>query len=342
MPSGEDEMRKTIAYMAIAAMLTAGAVVAALASRAPAVIAWEMPTPYADGTFHTVNIRTFAEEVAQATDGRLRITVHSNGSLIRHPEIKNAVRADLVPLGEFLLSRLANQHPLFEADAVPFLAADYAQAERLWRVSRPHVEALLAEEGLEVLFSVPWPPQGLYSDQPIRTIEDLRGRRFRAYNSATERLAQLAGAVPTQVEVPDIPQAFATGRVQAMITSPSTGVDSKAWDFVRHYYHTQAWLPRNVVVVSRRALARLAPDQRAALIEAGRAAEARGWTMSRAETAAQLDVLRQHGMRVEDPSPELAEGLRRIGLRIAEEWVEASGPDGRAIFELMASATPGS
>jgi TRAP-type transport system periplasmic protein len=302
---------------------------------------WDLPTPYPEATFHTVNIQQFAEDVERASEGRLAIRVHSAGSLFRHPEIKNAVRSGQVPIGEFLLSRLANQNPIFETDAVPFLATDYGQAERLWALSRPEISRLLASEGLMVLFSVPWPPQALYADRQVESIDDLRGLRFRAYNTATERLAQLAGALPTQVEVTDIPQAFATGRVQAMITSPSTGANAKAWDFVDHVYHTQAWLPKNVVVVNRLAFERLDPVLQGIVRGAASAAERRGWAMSRAETDAQIAVLRDHGMQVADPSPELTADLQEIGRTMADEWVRASGPAAAAIVEAL-SARSGS
>jgi TRAP-type C4-dicarboxylate transport system substrate-binding protein len=301
---------------------------------------WDMPTPYPETTFHTVNIQQFAEDVARASDRRLTIRVHSAGSLFRHPEIKNAVRSGQVPIGEFLLSRLANQNPLFEADAVPFLASDYARADRLWQLSRPEIERLLADEGLMVLFSVPWPPQALYADRPVERLEDLRGLRFRAYNTATERLAQLAGGLPTQIEVPDIPQAFATGRIQAMITSPSTGANAKAWDFVDYYYHTQAWLPKNVVVVNRRAFERLDPVLQGVIRGAASAAERRGWAMSRTETEAKMALLRANGMQVTEPSPKLAADLRELGRIMANEWVNAAGPAARAIVDTLA-ADPG-
>lgn len=310
---------------------------AAMAVTAPSALAetWDMPTPYPEAAFHTVNIQQFAEDVERATEGRLTINVHSAGSLFKHPEIKNAVRGGQVAIGEFLLSRLANQNPLFQIDAVPFLATNYEQADRLWDASRPRIEQLLAREGLMVLFSVPWPPQGLYARRPVTTVEDLRGLRFRAYNTSTERLAQLASAVPTQIEVPDIPQAFATGRVEAMITSPSTGANAKAWDFVEHFYHTQAWLPKNVVVVNERAFRQLDPVVQGTVRGAAAAAERRGWEMSRAETEAKLALLETNGMRVATPSPELANGLEAIGRVMVKEWMQQAGSEATPVLDAF-------
>jgi TRAP-type C4-dicarboxylate transport system substrate-binding protein len=146
-------------------------------------------------------------------------------------------------------------------------------------------------------------------------------------------LAELAGMVPTQIEVPDIPQAFATGRVDAMITSPSTGAESKSWDYLSHYYHIQAWLPKNLTVVNKRAFQRLDKDSQQAVLDAAKKAEERGWTMSMAETDAKLKILRDNKMAVNDPNDALRKGLQKIGEQMTAEWLKSAGADGEAILK---------
>jgi TRAP-type transport system periplasmic protein len=304
-----------------------------VAATAASAETWDMPTPYPESSFHTLNILRFADEVAKGTDGKLNIKVHSNGSLFKHPEIKNAVRGGQVPLGEFLLSRLGNDNAVFEVDSVPFLATDYPASAKLWRSSRPIVEKVLDAEGLMVFWAVPGPPQGLFSDKPIAGVAELKGMTFRAYNTATERLAQLVGAVPTQVEAADLPQAFLTGRVQAMITSPATGADSKAWDYVSYYYDTQAWLPKNIVVANKRAFRALDERTRKVVLDAAGKAEQRGWEMSGKETADKTQLLATNGMTVADPGAHLKAGLGTVGETMTAEWQARAGADGRAILE---------
>lgn len=311
-----------------------GGTAAALASLTISAQAetWDMPTPYPDATFHTVNITEFASDVAAATDGALEINVHSAASLFKHPEISRAVRSGQVPIGEFFLSLLANEDPAFGADSLPFLATNYDDAEKLWAAQKDAISALLDDQGMMVLYSVPWPPQGLYTTGEINSVEDLAGLKFRTYNATLEEFANLAGAAPTQVENPDIPQAFSTGRVEAMITSSSTGVNSKAWDFLTHYTDIQAWIPKNVVVVNTRSFRRLDDATQAAVLEAAAAAEARGWDMSRAETAAQTAVLAENGIIVVEPSEELMTGLREIGAQMLENWSAKAGDAGAALL----------
>ncbi|PWG62928.1 TRAP transporter substrate-binding protein [Sediminicurvatus halobius] len=303
------------------------------ASGTSAAQSWNMATPYPDATFHTQNVRDFVADIEDATDGALSVTVHSAGSLIRHPQIKRGVRTGQVQMGEVFISLLGSEDPVYAVDSIPFLATSYEDAERLWEASREPIESRLEADGLMLLYAVPWPAQGLYTSREVDSVEDLEGLRFRAYNAATSRLAELTGMEATQVEVPEIPQAFSTGIVEAMITSPTTGVNSKAWDFVDRFYDIQAWLPKNMVIVNREAFESLGEAEQAAVLEAAAAAEERGWRMSREEAEAQKAALAENGMEVVTPSDTLREQLAEIGRTMTEEWLEDTGADGEAIIE---------
>lgn len=313
----------------------AGIAVALAASPALAQTAWDMPTPYGDAVFHTQNIMAFADDVRDATGGSLDITVHSAGSLFAHGQIKDSVRRGLAPIGEILMSQLVNENPVFGVDSIPFLAASYDEAEALWTASRGAVSDALEAQGLTLLFSVPWPGQSLFLREEVTDPAQLQGVTFRAYNNATERMAQLLGMVPTQVEAGDIPTAFSTGRVASMITSPSTGVSSQAWDYTSHYIDVQAWLPKNMVFVNASALAALSDDERAAVMAAAEAAETRGWEMSRAETDTQIAALEAAGMMVMQPSDALSARLAEIGEIMAAEWMSGAGDAGAAVLEAF-------
>jgi TRAP-type C4-dicarboxylate transport system substrate-binding protein len=296
---------------------------------AQAATNWDMPTPYGDSNFHTVNIQHFAKDVNKATNGELNITVHSGGSLIKHAEIKNSVRRGLVPIGELIMSRLANEDPLFEVDSVPYLATNYDEAWKLWQASKDILAEHLQRQGLKLLFAVPWPPQGIYTKFPIKTGDELKGVKMRAYNKSSERLAKLLGAQPTQVEVPDIPTAFGTGRVDAMITSPSTGANTRAWDYLSNFNHAQLWLPKNMVIVNMRAFEGLPKEQQQAIEEQAAVAEKRGWEASKKETQAKIDIMREHGITISEPSDAFAKRLKDIGDTMTKEWLDRAGPDGQ-------------
>ncbi len=294
---------------------------------------WDMPTPYPDKTFHTVNIIQFATDVEKATGGSLKIKIHSAGSLFKHPEISKAVRGGQVPIGEFFLSLLSNENAAFGTDSQPFLATNYQEARKLWAAQKPVITKLLDKQNLMPLFSVPWPPQGLYTKKMINSVDDLKGIKFRAYNATLEKFTNLVGAAPTQIEVPDIPQAFATGRVDAMITSPSTGANSKAWDFITHYTDIQAWLPKNIVVVNKRAFRKLSQTEQQAVLSAAATAEKRGWEMSQKETTTKTAILKKNGVIIVTPSKALMDGLKKVGGQMLKDWKKSAGPEGEALLK---------
>jgi TRAP-type C4-dicarboxylate transport system substrate-binding protein len=297
-------LKKALSTVAVAAMTMS-------AGFAMAAEKWDMATPYPDATFHTQNIIEFAKDVKEATGGELDITVHSGGSLFKHPDIKRSVQRGLVPAGETLISLLSNEDPIYGVDAIPFLATSYDEAKKLWEASRPAIEEKLAGDGLKVLYAVAWPAQGLY----------------------TAKLADLTGMVGTQVEVPEIPTAFATGIVEAMMTSPSTGANSKAWDFVQNFYDVQAWLPKNMVIVNAKAFDGLSPEVQKAVMDAAAKAETRGWEMSMAETDEKKKVLADNGMNVAAPSDALKSGLAKVGEQMVADWQAEAGDAGAAIID---------
>jgi TRAP-type C4-dicarboxylate transport system substrate-binding protein len=313
----------------------AGALALALSLGAAAQTKWDMPTPYAATNFHTENVVQFAADVDKATGGKLKITVHSNASLFKANEIKRAVQGGQAQIGEILLSGYSNEDPIFGADSVPFLATSYAEADKLWKVSRKAVEDRFAKQGMMVLYAVPWPPQGIYSTKPINSVADMKGLKMRTYNPATSRIAELAGAQPVTIQAAELAQAMATGAVNANITSGATGYDTKAWEVVKNYYDTQAWLPKNVIFVNKKAFDALDKATQDALVKAAAAAETRGWKISEEKTGFYTGELKKNGMNVAPPSAQLKADFQKIGATMTEEWLKTAGADGKAIVDAF-------
>jgi len=306
---------------------------AAAFGAAQAQVKWDMPTPYPATNFHTENIAQFVADIDKATGGKLKITVHPNGSLFKATEIKRAVQGGQAQMGEILISGYSNEDPVFGVDSVPFLATSYADAARLWKASRKAIEERFAKQGMKVLYSVPWPPQGIYSTKPISSMADMKGLKMRAYNPYTSRIAELAGAQPVTIQVAELAQAMATGAVNANITSGATGYDTKAWEVVKYYYDTQAWIPKNIVFVSAQAFDALDKASQKAVLDAAAAAEARGWKVSEEKNKWYLEQLAKNGMQVSAPSAQLEADFKKVGQTMSAEWLKTAGPDGKAILD---------
>ena len=314
------------------------ACVAALAVPAMAQTKWNLPAAYPADNPHSVNLMAFAKDVTDATGGKLQITVHPAAPLFKAPEIKRAVATGQAQAGEVLISLHENEDPMFGIDVVPFLATSYPAAKKLWLASKPAIEKKLASQGLMLLFAVPWGPQGIYAKKDLNTLEDMKGLKWRAYNVGTSRIAELIGAQPVTIQAAELPQALATGVVNAFMTSGSTGYDSKAWETMTHFYDTQAWIPKNVTFVNKAAFDALDKPTQEAILKAAKVAEERGWKMWQEKAGWYLEQLKAKGMKVQPPSPELAAGFRKIGEELTADWLKKAGAEGQAIVEAYKKA----
>lgn len=296
---------------------------------------WDLPSGYAVNTFQVQNLQWFADEVAKASAGKLKITLHPNASLFKANEIKRAVQSGQTAIGEFILSSAANEHPMFGLDSIPFLATSYAEAKKLDEVSHPQLDRTLKEQGLKLLYTVPWPPQGLYSIKPVASMNDLKGTKMRAYNPATSRIAEYVGAQPVTIQLAELPQGLATGTVQTFLTSSASGVDSKLYEQVKFFYDVNAWLPRNAVVVNQAAFAALDKPTQDAVLKAAADAGKRGWQISEQKDGEYMKELAAKGMTVDTSSEGLKRELKVIGGRMTVEWLKTAGDEGKAVIDAF-------
>ena len=318
---------KTTKTLLAATALTAVSAVAAQAEK------WDMPMAYAATNFHSEVGANFAKCVTDGTGGKLEIVTHPSGSLFAGNEIKRAVMTGQANIGERLLSAHQNENPIYGVDSIPFLVSSFDEHEKLWSIAQPHVEKALEADNLHYLYSVPWPPQGLYTKKEINSVADLKGIKFRSYSTATARMAELTGMLPVQVEAAELSQALATGVAESFISSGATGYDRKVWEHLTHFYEVDAWLPRNAVFVNMDAWNGLDPETQKVITDCAGKAAAEGLQRSKDYTQFTLDELAKHGMKVQRAGEQLMKELKAIGDTMTQEWLAKAGPDGKAIID---------
>ena len=307
----------------------------AMTLAAQAQTKWDLPAAYPASNFHSVNLQQFADDVDKASGGKLKITVHANASLFKAPEIKRAVQGGQAQIGEILLVNFQNEWQIFGADGIPFLADSYDQAMKLWAVQKPMLDKKLAEQGMMVLYAVPWPPQGIYVKKPIQSAADLKGVKWRAYSPATARIAELVGAQPVTVQAAELSQAMATGVVESYMSSGSTGFDTKTYEHIKNWYDTQAWLPKNAVIVNKAAFDALDAPTKQALLKAAADAEVRGLAASKKANTESLDKLKANGMAILPPPPQLSADMKKVGQTMLGEWLDKAGPEGKQLVDAF-------
>lgn len=305
---------------------------ACVAGGAYAQTKWDLPAAYPATNFHTETLQSFANDVDKATGGKLKIQVHANASLFKANEIKRAVQSGQAPIGEVLLVNFENENPIYGADGIPFLAASYPEAKKLAAAQKPILDKLLAAQGMKLLYTVAWPPQGIYANKDITSVADMRGLKWRAYSPATAKIAELVGAQPVTIQAAELPQALATGVVNSYMSSGSTGYDSKTYESIKFWYDTQAWLPKNAVIVNQKAFDALDKPTQDAVLKAAADAEKRGWAVSEEKNEWYKKALADKGMKIVKPTPKLMADMKQVGSIMLADWQKKAGADGAALI----------
>ena len=318
----------------LTSLLAATALTAAAAAPVAAE-KWDMPMAYSASNFHSATGAEFAKCVTTGTGGEIEIVTHPSGSLFKGADIKRAIQTGQAPIGERLLSGHQNENALFGFDSIPFLATSFDDSEKLWEAAKPTIENLLAEQNLTLLYAVPWPPQGLYFKNEVNSVADMKGIKFRSYNNATSRLAELTGMLPVTIEAAEISQAFATGVADSMVSSGSTGYDRKVWESLNYFYEVDAWLPRNYVMVNSDVWSGVSDANKNVIKACAELAEYAGNWRAKEYTGFTLQGLRDGGMTVGPASEQLVNELKEIGVTMTNEWLESAGDEGKAIVDAF-------
>jgi TRAP-type C4-dicarboxylate transport system substrate-binding protein len=128
---------------------------------------------------------------------------------------------------------------------------------------------------------------------------------------------------------------MATGVIESYMSSGSTGFDTKTYEHIKYWYDTQAWLPKNAVIVNKAAFDALDPATRQALLKAAADAETRGFAASQKANGETLDKLKANGMQILPPSAQLKADMKKVGDTMLKEWLDKAGPEGKQLVDAF-------
>ena len=120
-----------------------------------------------------------------------------------------------------------------------------------------------------------------------------------------------------------------------MMSSGSTGADAKLFEHVKYWYDTQAWLPKNALLVNKKAFEALDKPTQDAVIKAAADAETRGWAASKVANTESLDKLKTGGMQILPAPAALKTDMKKVGDTMLKEWLEKAGAEGQALVDAF-------
>jgi TRAP-type C4-dicarboxylate transport system substrate-binding protein len=183
------------------------------------------------------------------------------------------------------------------------------------------------------------PPQGFYTQKPIDNADDLAGLKLRIYSSETRRMGELLKSEPLIVQFGEVPQAFSTGLIDAMFTSPQTGIDTQAWDFTKNLTMVGALYTKQLVIINQETFDKLPKSLQEAIDAAASQAEKDGFARMKKITDEQLALIKSKGLMVAQGSPKLVGQLKKIGAIMERDWKDRATPEQRKVLDHYYSKT---
>lgn len=304
-----------------------------LAAPAFAQTSWTMASGYPESSFFTQNIRQMIKEIEEKSGGKLKIDLRSNDSLIKLDAVKRAVQSGQIQIGEIRLGVYGNEAAMYNLDNIPGVATTYEQATKLKDAQKPFFEAMFKKNGLRAITYVAWPGQGFYTKEPLKGLADLKGQKLRIYSKQTQIMGEKLGMEALILPFAEVPQAFSTGMIQSLWTSAQTGTDVQIWDYVKHFTYTGTMHNKNAILVNERAFRQLDPATQKVVLEAGEAATARGWELSRKAGEERENVLKSHGMTVAQSPKDILDAIEVAGKGMVADWLATASAEEKAVYE---------
>ncbi|WP_067222867.1 TRAP transporter substrate-binding protein [Stappia indica] len=322
--------------MSLKSLLRAAALASAtLALAGPALAAtqWTMASGYPETSFFTKNIRQFIAAVEKRTKGELKIDLRSHDSLIKLDNIKRAVQSGQVQIGEIRMGVYGNEQEMFNLDNIPGVVPTFDKSWKLMEAQKPFYDEWFGRNGMRVITYVAWPGQGFFTAEPINSLDDLKGVKLRIYSQQTQVMGEKLGTQAIILPFAEVPQAFATGMIEALWTSAQSGTDVQVWDYLDVFTYTGTMHNKNAVIVNERALRALPEDIRAIVLEEGEAATARGWELAKAASEERENVLKEHGITINQAPQDVLDRIDEIGKEMVADWMTRASDAEKAVYE---------
>lgn len=287
--------------------LSCGVIVAlALTQSAFAATRLSMSDVLPEGNFQVENAKVFAKEVEAATSGNVVITVTAGGALgFKGPDQLSAVRDGLVDMADINISQQVGLNPMFGAEGVPFLVTSMDELREYHKFLRPEFEKLAGQYNQKILYMVPSPAQYVYLKVEVDDIEDFRGIPVRGADKNTVDIITSIGMDGVVMPWGELVPALASGRVDRVATSATSGVDGKFWEFLQYIYPTNHTWGSNAVTINLDTWNKLSEADRAAIEKTAAELEPGFWDVSRQGDLDSIETMTKNGMTLMPLSDEL-------------------------------------
>ncbi|MFO7931007.1 MAG: TRAP transporter substrate-binding protein [Thermodesulfobacteriota bacterium] len=291
---------------------------------------------YPASNFHTKGAVKFGELVEEYTDGDIKITVHSGGSLgFEGEELLKAVSDASVPMSDILMGVVSGSEEIFGLSTYPRIVTSYEEARELYEAALPYYEDACEKWNQKLLYAAPWPPSGLFTKERVDSIEDIDGLKTRTYDKNGAKFLRKAGGSPQSMPWGEVYSALNTGLIDSVLTSATSGKDGKFWEVLDHFTNINFAYPLNMVTINLDYWNSMSEDQQKAVLRAARETQKAQWEASRQSNRESLEAIEENGIQITEVSDEFGEELDEIAEEIFQEFKSDAGEETKKALESI-------
>jgi TRAP-type C4-dicarboxylate transport system substrate-binding protein len=327
-------------FSMLIAMLAGALLLHPTAVRAQTV--WDMPTEYPQSAMPGLGVATFTKHVAELSAGKLQIRPSFDAaSGIRSAGMLAAIADGRVQAGDAFAGALEADDAIFALPSLPFLVTSITDAKRLADLARPFLAAALQKKGLRLLYLTPWPPSGIWSKTPLKTLSDLSSLSIRTYDKISSEVLASVGAKATTISFADTMPRLADGSINAVLSSGDGGVGRKLWEFLPYFSEITYSLPLSVASVNQAIYDGLSPDLRQTVDAAARQTEIELWLALSTRLQENYQRMRQNGVTIDsNPAAAIVEAFRSGAATAQRSWCTVSGAVCNQILDAYRAGKP--
>lgn len=319
------------------------AVMLAVAGPAGAETKWSFFTPFTTNDKPTQLYRGFAEDVAKATNGDLRIQVYSSGELpYKNSDVLKALATEQIQIADLALGPVAGDVPELTVFGLPFLCATTDGFYKAIDAALPTFNARLTGKfKVQALAGWTMPPQQIWLRDKVSAIGDLKGKKIRTWNKMQVQMLDLLGGSGVAITPAEVIPALQRGVVDGAITAVIPAYDWKFYEVAKSGYMLNFTMTDQLIAVNDSAYNALPADTRAKLAATAKAWQGKfrdGIEAAAKEAAAKLEA---NGMTLVTPTDADIETARKATQPIWNDWAKAHGQTGETLLNDVKSACAG-
>ncbi|WP_428650657.1 TRAP transporter substrate-binding protein DctP [Roseibium sp.] len=283
------------------------------------------------------NLTLFKEEVEKNSNGDIAVEIYDSAQLYKDKEVPAAVGSGAIEMGVASLTRYVGDIPAVDIFYQPFL---FDTEEKVRAAVAPGsavrgpLDEAIKGTGSTVLW---WQAYGgaimLSKDAPVKTPDDLKGKKVRVFGKTLGDFVTAAGGAPTLISGSEQYLAYQRGTVDIGMTGISGVKSRKLWEVMDTITVTNNADIEFIVVVNTDFWNGLPEAHKEIIQAAALKAEADVRDRMSSIEASAYEAAKENGMTVYTPTADEMAAWKSVSQPVYDTYLEKAGDLGKKVMD---------